>query len=226
MDIRNSVVLITSAGTVLGSTLAHHFATLGATVIMTDSDKFSLDQTMCRSQDSTGQLLSYPLTDYSFESVSALFEDIESTLNKSIDILVNYWPSQPFPSLINNTNQEELSKSISTLAGPFFSFGQASAEHMRSKHTNGVIINVVTYDETENKAGVENTSSMITGFTKSWAKELDPFNIRVGGVIPSTSTISSDEPDIEHWALLQDELIRSTEYIVSNEYFNGRVMAA
>ena len=56
--------------------------------------------------------------------------------------------------------------------------------------------------------------------TQSWAKELTPFNIRVGGVVPTV------EHDNTHWAEVQDELIRNTEYIVSNDYFSGRVMAA
>ncbi|GLO61440.1 short-chain dehydrogenase [Vibrio sp. MACH09] len=226
MDIGTSVILITSAGTVLGSTLAHHFSAQGATVIVTDSDKFALEQTINRCKDNPDNLILYPLADSSFESVNSLFRKVESDLGISIDVIVNYWPSQPFPSLISHTNQQELSNTISTLATPFFSIGQAGAEHMRSKQTNGVIINVVTYDHDQNKAGIENTSSMISGFTKSWAKELDPFNIRVGGVIPSISISSKEEANIEHWAQLQDELIRSTEYIVSNEYFNGRVMAA
>lgn len=224
MDIKNSVVLITSAGTVLGSTLAHHFATLGAMVIVTDSDLFALNQTVSRCQTHADNLKLYPLDNCSVENVNALFSQVESDLNRRIDVVVNYWPSEPFPSLISYTNQESLSKNISNLAGPFFCVGQASAKHMRDNKNNGVIINVVTYDENQNKAGVENTSSMISGFTKSWAKELDSFNIRVGGVIPSLPTRQNDE-DIEHWAQLQDELIRSTEYIVSNEYFNGRVMA-
>ncbi len=226
MDIRNSVVLITSAGTVLGSTLANHFAALGATVIATDTDKESLEKTALHCQPHTEKLFLYHLADYSFESVQSLFKNVEQTLNENIDILVNYWPGSPFPSLFNSKSEDDLSQSMCSLACPFFSFGQASAEHMRNKHKNGIIINMVTYEDQQNKAGIENTSSMISGFTKSWAKELDPFNIRVGGVIPTLSSHTTHEESIVHWAQLQDELIRSTEYIVSNEYFNGRIMAA
>ncbi|QSA19825.1 short-chain dehydrogenase, partial [Vibrio furnissii] len=38
--------------------------------------------------------------------------------------------------------------------------------------------------------------------------------------------IISANDEHEHWAAVNDELIRNTEYIVSNEYFSGRVMSA
>ena len=48
----------------------------------------------------------------------------------------------------------------------------------------GVIVNVISIDNECEFEGFENASSIVTGFTQSWAKELTPFNIRVGGVVP------------------------------------------
>lgn len=88
----------------------------------------------------------------------------------------------------------------------------------------GVIVNLTSHQQQTLPEGLENVSAMIVGFTQTWAKELDPFNIRVGGVIPAQfRTRDSANGD---WAYVQDEMIRNTEYIVSNDYFNGRVMAA
>lgn len=64
---------------------------------------------------------------------------------------------------------------------------------------------------------------MVSGFTQSWAKELTPFNIRVGGVVPQ---VESANDEAVHWSEIREELIRNTEYIVANEYFSGRVMSA
>ena len=61
---------------------------------------------------------------------------------------------------------------------------------------------------------------MVAGFTQSWAKQLTPFNIRVGGVIPSV------EHEDVRWSDIRDDLIRNTEYIITNDYFSGRVVAA
>jgi NAD(P)-dependent dehydrogenase (short-subunit alcohol dehydrogenase family) len=110
------------------------------------------------------------------------------------------------------------------MASSLFGFGQATAERMMQEKKKGVIVNIVSYEDYRDLSGFENASSMVAGFTQSWAKELTPFNIRVGGVVPALSHVTND--DDYHWAEVQDELIRNTEYIVSNEYFSGRVMAA
>jgi NAD(P)-dependent dehydrogenase (short-subunit alcohol dehydrogenase family) len=96
---------------------------------------------------------------------------------------------------------------------------------MKKNDGNSLIINMITYPIDEQSSGLESATSVVSGFTKSWAKELDPFNIRVGAVIPGISH-KVDDGEAEHWAYIQDEFIRSAEYIVSNEYFNGRVMSA
>ncbi|MDF4600199.1 short-chain dehydrogenase, partial [Vibrio parahaemolyticus] len=88
----------------------------------------------------------------------------------------------------------------------------------------GVIVNVISHDNHEDLTGVESMAALVSGFTHSWAKELTPFNIRVGGVIPSVSHTREDL-DERHWAEIQDELVRNTAYIVANEYFSGRVVA-
>ncbi len=93
---------------------------------------------------------------------------------------------------------------------------------MRQHQVKGVIVNVIFYGDAKNDSGIENATCMVAGFTQSWAKELMPFNIRVGGVVP----MNASNKRKEHWAEVKDELIRNTEYIVANEYFSGRVMSA
>ncbi|HGH8127009.1 TPA: short-chain dehydrogenase, partial [Vibrio cholerae] len=83
--------------------------------------------------------------------------------------------------------------------------------------------NVVCYNTVQDRSGIVSANSMVSGFTQSWAQELTPFNIRVGGVVPQ---IASANDEIVHWSEMREELIRNTEYIVSNEYFSGRVMSA
>jgi len=225
MDINGSVILITSAGTPLGSTLAVHFSASGARVIAIDTDAQKLDEIHFRCKEKSSTVLTYPVKDYSESSIQALFETIKQELKLSIDVLINYWPSLPLPTLTNGISTEKFSEQLTSLASPIFCFGQAGAEHMQLNKKKNLIINMITFPLRQSNIGQDSATCMVSGFTKSWAKELAPFNIRVGCVIPGCShTSNSDE--IEHWAVIQDELIRSAEYIVSNEYFNGRVMAA
>ncbi|MDV7103131.1 SDR family oxidoreductase [Vibrio sp. TH_r3] len=219
MDIKGSVILITSAGTKLGKTLISHFSRLGAHVIAIDTDPIPLKTI------TNDNVLAYPIADYSDQTIRSLFSDLVNNRNISIDILINYWPSTPLPMLTSEDTANDFSSQLCLLAAPIFSFGQACAEHMRDSSKKKLIINMITFPFENNELGFESASSMVSGFTKSWAKELAPFNIRVGGVIPGVAH-TVEHNNGEHWAIIQDELIRSTEYIVCNEYFNGRVMAA
>lgn len=225
MNIKESVILITSAGTNLGSTLAAHFIALGAKVIAIDTNSKQLD-TMCfNCPKNSDNLLVYPIEDYSEESINCLFAKLKDDLQITIDVLINYWPSSPLPTLTSEQNAEVFSKQLSSLVSPMFRFGQSGTAHMLNSGKQSLIINMITFPFEDQNIGLESATSIVTGFTKSWSKELSPFNIRVGGVIPGIShTVDCDES--EHWASIQDELIRSAEYIVSNEYFNGRIMAA
>ncbi|MCG3730418.1 SDR family oxidoreductase [Vibrio cincinnatiensis] len=222
MNINRALVLITSAGSSLGSTLAIHFARLGAKVILCDTDQHKLIETWQRCQSVVDDVHYYPLTDHSLASIDQLFTHIETMHQTAPDVLINYWPTTPFPSVIDDRPTEQFIQQMVTMAASLFTFGQACAERMRQHQTKGVIVNMVSYSTLEERSGIENANSMVSGFTQSWAKELTPFNIRVGGVIP----VISERGNPEHWAEMQDELIRNTEYIVANEYFSGRVMSA
>ncbi|WP_413284802.1 SDR family oxidoreductase [Vibrio sp. MA40-2] len=224
MDIKGSVIVITSAGNKLGRTLVSHFSRLGADVIAIDTDPIQLKKI------TDDNVLTYLVTDYNDHTIRSLFSDLVNNRGLNIDILINYWPSTPLPMLTSQDTANDFSSQLCLLATPIFSFGQACAEHMRDSSKKNLIINMITFPFENRDLGFESARSMVSGFTKSWAKELAPFNIRVGGVIPGTAhTVEYNHyatSNSAHWAVIQDELIRSTEYIVCNEYFNGRIMAA
>ncbi|USD66084.1 SDR family oxidoreductase [Vibrio sp. SCSIO 43136] len=224
MDIKNSVVLITSAGTALGSTLATHFLTLGAKVIVADTDSHALLETIKRCRAVVDKVNYFHLSNTSVQSVNALFDYIDDNFDQGLDVLVNYWPSAPLPSLLSEKpSRNSFTTELASFASPLYSFGQVGASRMRSQGKHGVIVNLSAALNDSESEGLENVSALLTGMTQSWAKELNPFKIRVGGVVPNISQLSSHCRKRAH---LQDELIRNTEYIVANDYFNGRVMAA
>ncbi|WP_104401843.1 SDR family oxidoreductase [Vibrio penaeicida] len=224
MDIRNSVVLITSAGSGLGSTLAVHFTSLGARVVVADTDSKALLDTVKRCRTLSDSIYYYPLPDHSSESIQSLFNYIDERFENGVDVLINNWPSMPLPRLFGSEQGEEFTHKLSSLASSLYGYGKASALRMRMHKKSGVIVNLTSHQQHNLPEGLENVSAMIVGFTQTWAKELDPFNIRVGGVIP-TQFRAKDSANGD-WAYVQDEMIRNTEYIVSNDYFNGRVMAS
>lgn len=230
MEVCKSVILVTSAGSPLGETLIEHFLSLGAQVVATDSDETALSEIAERYQSIYDKLLLLPTQGYTDQSIKSLFDRIEHVLGCGIDVLINYWQSPTLPSLMSDLGAEDLSQQLSKLTSPMFAFGQSAAEHMKSKERDGVIVNMITSGQAKEMHASDNVSSLVSGFTHSWAKELTPFNIRVGGVVPATSHFIKNEEQQSaiscNRAAQQDELIRSTEYIVTNKYFSGRVISA
>ncbi|EIZ1171421.1 SDR family oxidoreductase [Vibrio vulnificus] len=223
MDINNSLILVTSAGSLLGRTVAAHFARLGAIVILCDHDQAALNDAHKGLYAITQDVYPIILKDHRHTSIQNLFDHIEAQFNRVPDVLVNCWTSSPLPLLSQDATSEAFIEKLSSTAGTLYGYVQVCAERMRRTQTKGVIVNVISHDDHENFSGVESVTSLVSGFTHCWAKELTPFNIRVGGVIPSVSHFR-EQTDASHWAQVQDELIRNTEYIIANEYFSGRVV--
>ncbi|NOH79334.1 SDR family oxidoreductase [Vibrio sp. RE86] len=220
MDIKSAVILVTSAGSQVGSTLAYHFASLGATVVLCDQKSPQLQQAFQLCTEISSRVYQFPIQDHSLQSIQDLFAFMDHTVKRSPDVLINTLTAQAMPTIFDQQGSDLFTQRLSLMAATMFSFGQATAERMRNEQKNGVIVNVISHPDYQDLSGFDNATSMVAGFTQSWAKELTPFNIRVGGVVPTL------EHDNTHWAEVQDELIRNTEYIVSNDYFSGRVMAA
>ncbi len=221
MNIHNSVVVITSAGSHLGQPLALHFLSLGANVILVDNNEAQLNKTLNQCQAYSNNVFHYLLDDDSFESIQPLFSSITQHFPQGVDVLVNLCPNLPNASLIQDGNVDQYCGQMSKLASTMLCFGKLAAKQMLQHHKRGVIVNL----SCQNTDYIDSSSyaSVISGLTKSWAKELNPFNIRVGGILPCTDIHTGYR---NNWARLQDEMIRNTEYIVENDYFNGRVLDA
>ena len=221
MKIESAVILITSASSILGRSLAIHYAHLGARLILCDHDETNLMKTVQLCRQVNDQLHSCILTSCQPKAVEAILDFVQETYHQAPDVLINHWPNTVLPSFVDKAASEQFVQQWSTLTAHFFLFGYACAQRMRQANNSGVIVNVISYGEAMESNGLVSASSMVSGFTQSWAQELTPFNIRVGGVIPQLSN-EAQRSDILHY----EELTRHTEYIVANEYFSGRVMTA
>jgi NAD(P)-dependent dehydrogenase (short-subunit alcohol dehydrogenase family) len=224
MDIKESIILVTSAGSLIGRTCSNHFAHLGATLILCDQDSSALNASFEQISAFTDKVYAMHVHSDDTTSTNLLFDQIESELNATPDVVVNCWTSSPMPSLMAPEPLSTYIDHLSSAARFLYTYGQVAAERFRARNKKGVIVNVISHDNHEDLTGVESMAALVSGFTYSWAKELTPFNIRVGGVIPSVSHTKEDIDEV-HWAEIQDELVRNTAYIVSNEYFSGRVVS-
>ncbi len=222
MHINNSVIVITSAGSVLGSALAERFVLFGAKVILVDHHYQALVETYQRCKAISNNVHYIYVESYKHQSISDILNFVEQKYQQAPDILINNWNTQPLPSITDDSPIELFTYNIANMASTLFSFVQMGSERMRAQQKDGVIINVVTNSDKSKGKGFDDSASMISGFTQSWAKELSPYNIRVGAVLPTQQSYQSQN----HLSEIIDEYIRNTEYIVENEYFSGRVMSA
>ncbi|SHO55930.1 SDR family oxidoreductase [Vibrio quintilis] len=222
MHVKNSIILLTSAGTLFGNALAERFAQLGARIILTDKDHERLISVYEQSKTISNNIHYFYMDDYKPESIEALLNYIQNKFNQAPDILINHWPGTPLPSVTDDHPLEQFTQNLTDMISTLFSFGQMSAERMRQEDQEGVIINIMSSNDQHSIQGFESSASMISGMTQSWSKELTPFNIRVGAVLPSEKVQDNNS----NMSIQLDELIRNTEYIVENEYFSGRTMSA
>ncbi|KDO14792.1 short-chain dehydrogenase [Vibrio metoecus] len=192
-------------------------------MILCDRDQQGLVDTYWRCHAISNQVAYFHLNDFSPDSIEHLLDMVEQKFQRAPDVLINNLPSAPLPSLVDEKPSEQFIQQLGAIASSLFNFSHACSVRMRQRKTKGVIVNVVCYNAPQDRSGIESANSMVSGFTQSWAKELTPFNIRVGGVVPQ---VESANDEAVHWSEIREELIRNTEYIVANEYFSGRVMSA
>ena len=165
MIIKDSVVLITSAGTTLGAMLAIHFSRLGAHVFLCDTDASKLHSTYVRCKDMTHQVEKVLISDISMPNIEQLFNAVEQKSGKVPDVLVNHWLSLPRQSLTDTISGRQFITQFSLLASSLFMFGQVAAERM-SQGQSGVIVNVVAQEPNQNLSDLDNTMSMVSGLLR------------------------------------------------------------
>lgn len=224
MNISESVILITAAGSPLGKAISLHFASLGASLALVDTHNKALQQTLRACQAIGSQCQSYLITSQDEHSVASMINNVHHRYGK-IDVLVNCWLGMKMPPLLGPEAVDQFRHTMNEAATPFFIFGKHAAQYMRDHHHPGVIINLATHNDSEQYAINAGCKAMITGLTQSWAKELAAFNIRVGGVVPLTID-QGEQPIAAAGQPMQYEIVRSAEYIVANDYFNGRMIEA
>lgn len=191
LQLENKIVVITGGASGIGRACCEAFAEVGTCVVVADINKVEAEKVAQTLRSSYGGQHSAYLVDVtSKESVEALFSFV-STSFKRVDILVNNAGILIPRLLVDPYGKEELTediwnKVVSINQKGYFLCAQASARIML-KTGCGVIINVSSESGLEGSEGQSvyaATKGAIYAMTRSWAKELGKYNIRVVGVAP------------------------------------------
>lgn len=221
MLIDQSVIVITAAGTLIGKTIAIHLASLGAKLALVDSNISNLEATQYACSQFSRHIDIFHLENTQPCTIKQVFTRIHRQLG-TFNVLLNTWPKcTDTPHILEPNAINEFNDVMCNSATTFFSVGQVAATLMQDNKQPSLIINLALKPSNHHALLSNTCISVIQGLTVSWAKELSSFNIRVGAIIP----ITPDEETMLHTAL-QEEIVSSMEYIITNDSFNGRILEA
>jgi NAD(P)-dependent dehydrogenase (short-subunit alcohol dehydrogenase family) len=226
MKIAQSIIIITAAGSPISKAIAVHLASLGATLALVDTNISSLKSTYEACHHLNNRCYTFHIPDMKQATIEQLFTTISLDVGE-INVLINAWPNRSgIPHLLEPNAIDVFSDVMEKGATTFFTFGKIASKFMPSTFDHAVIINLALNQSKHQLHTPDASKCVVQGLTQSWAQDLETVNIRVGGIIPIIASMDSSDDSTMINIALQYEIVRSTEYIISNDSFNGRMLEA
>ena len=187
MNLENKIALITGSTRGIGKSIAKLFAKNNATVIICgrniESSKKTIEELTTELNISKDKFFPLELDISNKESIKSAVDTVINKFNK-IDILINNAGITSNVSLLESTDEEFLNMFNIN----FFGVVTLTREVVKyMKDTGGSIINtssMVGSYGARNQSAYASSKFAINGLTKSLAKELGIYNIRVNAVAP------------------------------------------
>ena len=204
LGLKGKVAIVTGGASGIGRACCEGFAEVGAHVVVVDVDETRGNQTVeDLGREFGGKHISVKVDVTSRESVDAMIAEVLDTY-RSLDILVNNAGINIPRLLVDPAGKEELSEEVwdrvvSINQKGVFLCAQAAAREMIRSGKGGAIINMASEAGTEGSEGQSayaGTKAAVYTLTRSWAKELGKYGIRVTGVAPGileATPLRSDE---------------------------------
>ena len=187
MNLENKVALITGSTRGIGKSIAKLFAKQNATVIICgrniESSKKTIEELSTDLNINKDKFFPLELDISNKESIKSAVDTVINKFNK-IDILINNAGITSNVSLLESTDEEF----FNMFNINFFGVVTLTREVVKyMKNTGGSIINtssMVGSYGARNQSAYASSKFAINGLTKSLAKELGIYNIRVNAVAP------------------------------------------
>jgi len=243
MRIEGSVFAITGAAGGLGAAMARRLARQGARLALLDFRPDTLEALATELAMPGADCLALPCDVSNEDQVDRVFGEIAEHFGR-LDVLVNNAGITRDALMLKIRDGERQSRMsleawnavISVNLTGVFLCGRAAAEQMALAGNGGLIINISSVSRAGNM-GQSNYSAAKAGvaaMTVTWAKEFVRYGIRVNSISPGfigTELVRSMKP--EALARMEgmipagrvgepDEVAHTVQYLVENEYVNGR----
>lgn len=234
-------ILITGGAGCFGSHIAKSLNPLAGKIIVVDNNEEMLNKLKEESPEIKTYLCN--LSDYpAVENiVNKIFEE-----NERIDILINSAGmifSAPLINILSRTDRkhsiESWHKTMDANLNSLFYITVCIVEKMISKRIKGLIVNISSISAYGNagQSAYSAAKSAVNALTYTWSKELSMYNIRCAGVAPGFIDTESTRKSLSE-AIIQkyekmipskrlgtvDEVFEAVKFVISNEYFNGRII--
>ena len=202
------IALLTGASRGIGRAIALELADLGFDLALVGRDQASLEETASLIPGTRVSLITADLSDP--DSSKYIVERTVSAFG-GLDLLVNC-AGVPQKGPFTEVTPEEWDKVFAVNARAPFFICQAALEPLK-KSSKPMVINiasVVGFKGYINQSVYSSSKHALTGFTKVFAKEVQPFGIRVHLISPggvATEMVKKMRPDIDPSELIQPEEI-------------------
>jgi len=182
--LKNKVVIVTGASKGIGASIAEHYASAGAKVVVNyASDKLGADKVVKTIVDNGGQAIAVKADVSKSNEVIKLFEETQKAYG-SLDVLVNnagIYPGAPIEEVTEDTFRKLFDINV---LGALLTIKEAVKVF---DNKGGVIINVSSEVSNTPMAGISEysaTKAALDAITISLSKEFSGRNIRINSLLP------------------------------------------
>lgn len=179
------IALITGASRGIGEAIAKTLAAHGAEVIIASRKIGDLERVAAQITDAGGRATAMACHIGEMSQIEALFGQIQTRFAK-LDILVNNAATNPFFGDVLSADERAWDKTCDVNLKGYFFMSQHAARMMKAQG-GGAIVNVASINGIKPAPyqGIYSiTKAGLIAMTKSFAKELAGFHIRVNALLP------------------------------------------
>lgn len=186
-DFKNKTIVITGAGGAFGRAASLYFASFGANICMLDANEVYLNEAALKVQEiiDKSKILTFVCDVRNKEEINQVINQIESTFN-TIEYLFNNAGYQGLFEKTHNYPESDFKKVFEINVYGAFNLLQACSRSMIKNKVKGSIVNVAS-DATEgapNMLAYSASKGAVLSMTKTAAKDLAPYGIRVNSISP------------------------------------------